>query len=286
MQTKKELCNVKGLSEGKVDKVLEAAGKVSARGFITGIEVLGHRNGVTRLSTGSVELDKLLGGGMESMSITEIFGEFRTGKTQICHTLCVTAQMPRSSGGGNGKVCYIDTEGTFRPERIAPIAERFGANPEQVLENITYARAFTHEQQMDLLVEAAARMAEDTYALLIIDSATALFRVDFSGRGELAERQQRLGRFLNRLMKIAEEFNVACVITNQVCADPGGGAMFVVDPKKPIGGHVMAHASTTRLFLRKGKGDQRICKIYDSPCLPESEATFQISTGGIIDAKD
>jgi len=129
-------------------------------------------------------------------------------------------------------------------------------------------------------------MAEDTYALLIVDSATALFRVDFSGRGELAERQQRLGRFLNRLMKIAEEFNVACVITNQVCADPAGGAMFVVDPKKPIGGHVMAHASTTRLFLRKGKGDQRICKIYDSPCLPESEATFQISTGGIIDAKD
>ena len=286
MQTKKDLCNVKGLSEAKVDKVLEAAGKLHMSGFITASELLVKRQDVVRVTTGSSDLDKLLGGGIESQSITEIFGEFRTGKTQLCHTLCVTGQLPVEAGGGNGKVCFIDTEGTFRPERIGPIAERFNADPEQVLENITYARPHTHEQQIEILADVAARMAEDPYSLLIMDSAMALFRVDFSGRGELAERQQKLGRMLNRLMKIADEFNVAVVITNQVCADPGASAMFVSDPKKPVGGHIIAHASTTRLFLRKGKGDQRICKVYDSPSIPESEATFQLSNGGITDAKD
>jgi meiotic recombination protein DMC1 len=143
-----------------------------------------------------------------------------------------------------------------------------------------------HEHQMDLLTGAAARMIEEHYSLLIVDSATALFRVDFSGRGQLAERQQKLGQFLSKLTKLAEEYNVAVVITNQVVADPGGAAMFVADVKKPIGGHVMAHASTTRLMLRKGRGDQRICKIYDSPCLPEAEAIYCLAEGGVMDAKD
>src|SRR3989338_6782190 len=126
--------------------------------------------------------------------------------------------------------------------------------------------------QFNLMTQLAAKMSEDSFALLIIDSVTALFRVDFSGRGELAERQQKLGKYLSRLMKLAEEYNVAVYITNQVCSDPGGASMFVADAKKPIGGHILAHASTTRLYLRKGRGEQRICKIYDSPSLPESEA--------------
>lgn len=236
-------------------------------------------------------------------SITEVFGEFRTGKTQLSHTLCVTAQLPLQMKGGNGKVVYIDTEGTFRPERIISIAARFGVDHQAVLENLVVARAYTHEQQMQLLTGVGAMMVTENFALVIVDSCTALFRVDFSGRGELAERQQKLGRFLSGLMKcknmmllrcscvdhclsllcvwlcvfmrceiVAEEFNVACFITNQVCADPSGGAVFVQDPKKPIGGHILAHASTTRLFLRKGRGEQRICKIYDSPSLPEAEA--------------
>ncbi|KAG8342693.1 meiotic recombination protein DMC1 [Trypanosoma vivax] len=238
------------------------------------------------MTTGSAALDQLLGGGVESMSITEAFGEFRTGKTQIAHTLCVTCQLPLSMGGGNGKAVYVDTESTFRPERIKPIAERFGLDVDAVLANIIVARAYTHEHQMHLLSMVAAKMAEEQFSLLVVDSITALFRVDFSGRGELAERQQKLAKMLSSLIKLAEEYNVAVYITNQVVADPGGASMFVADPKKPVGGHILAHASTTRLSLRKGRGDQRICKIYDSPSLPETECVFSISEQGIVDARE
>ncbi|ELP87968.1 meiotic recombination protein dmc1, putative [Entamoeba invadens IP1] len=287
MHTRKELCAIRGFSDAKVDKILEAVGKVCpTHAFVSATIALERRANVIKITTGSAQFDTLLGGGIETMSVTEMFGEFRTGKTQLCHTLAVTAQLPANLKGANGKVAYIDTEGTFRPERITQIAERFGVDQTAVLDNILIARAYTHEQQFDLLVEIAARMAEDRFRLLIVDSVTSLFRVDFSGRGELSERQQKLGKMMNRLIKISEEFNVAVVITNQVMSDPGGGAMFVVDPKKPIGGHVIAHASTTRLYLRKGKGEQRIVKLYDSPNLPEAEATYAIEVGGIVDAKE
>ncbi|KAA6372579.1 MAG: putative Meiotic recombination protein DMC1 [Streblomastix strix] len=286
MRTKKDLLNIKGISEAKLDKIIDAVHKLIFSGFITGSQQLTKRREVVKITTGSKELDTLLGGGIETMSITEIFGEFRTGKTQLAHTLCVTTQLPLDVGGGNGKIAYIDTEGTFRPERIEPIATRYGLDAGAVLDNVIFARAYTHEHEMQLLSQVCAKMAEDQFRLLIVDSVTALFRVDFSGRGELADRQQKLAKVMSTLMKIAEEFGVAVIVTNQVVADPGAAAMFTADPKKPIGGHIMAHASTTRLFLRKGKGEQRICKIYDSPCLPESEATFSINSDGIGDAKD
>jgi len=286
MRTRKDLCAIKGISDAKVEKILEAAAKLKFSSFMTGSEFLTKRKEVIRLTTGSKALDDLLGGGVETMCITEVFGEFRTGKTQLCHTLCVTSQLPTSMGGGNGKVAYIDTEGTFRPERIAPIAERFNLDKDAALDNVMFARAYTHEHQTQLITEIAAKMVEDQFRLLIVDSVTALFRVDFSGRGELAERQQKLGQVLSKLMKIAEEFNIAVLITNQVVSDPGGGAMFVADAKKPIGGHILAHASTLRLYLRKGRAETRICKIYDSPNLPESEASYQITNEGIQDAKE
>mmetsp|Transcript_32798 Transcript_32798/g.57104 ORF Transcript_32798/g.57104 Transcript_32798/m.57104 type:complete len:329 (-) Transcript_32798:925-1911(-) len=286
MTTRKDLTNIKGLSDGKVDKILEACAKVESAAFITGMELQQKRTQVYRLSTGSSALDTLLGGGVESMSITEAFGEFRSGKTQLALTLCVTAQMPRDCGGGAGKVAYIDTEGTFRPERLSQIAQRYGLDPEAVLDNVLYARAFTVEHQFQLLTLVAAKMIEEPFALLVVDSIMALFRVDYSGRGELSERQQVLSKMLSRLIKIAEQFNVAVFMTNQVMSDPGAGISFVPDPKKPVGGHVLAHASTTRLSLRKGRGEQRICKVFDSPCLPELEATFQIGGGGVEDAKD
>lgn len=194
--------------------------------------------------------------------------------------------MDRKEGGAASKAIYIDTEGTFRPERITDIAQRFGLDASEVLENIIYARVYTHDTQMSILTQVAAKMFEERFALLIIDSVTALFRVDFSGRGELAERQQKLGKFMASLTKLAEQFNVAVFITNQVMSDPGGGSVFVADPKKPIGGHILAHASTTRLYLRKGRAEQRICKIFDSPSLPESECTYSLSQGGITDATD
>ncbi|KAM0839135.1 hypothetical protein ACQ4PT_060509 [Festuca glaucescens] len=285
MHTKKSLTGIKGLSEAKVDKICEAAEKLLSQGFMTGSDLLIKmclrlfdllllilkRKSVVRITTGSQALDELLGGGIETLCITEAFGEFRSGKTQLAHTLCVSTQLPLHMHGGNGKVAYIDTEGTFRPERIVPIAERFGMDANAVLDNIIYARAYTYEHQYNLLLGLAAKMAEEPFRLLIVDSVIALFRVDFSGRGELAERQQKLAQMLSRLTKIAEEFNVAVYITNQVIADPGGG-MFITDPKKPAGGHVLAHAATIRLMLRKGKGEQRVCKIFDAPNLPEGEA--------------
>ncbi|KAK1296584.1 hypothetical protein QJS10_CPB15g01878 [Acorus calamus] len=251
MHTKKSLTGIKGLSEAKVDKICEAAEKLVNFGYVTGSEMLLKRKSVVKITTGSQALDDLLGGGIETLSITEAFGEFS------------------------------------RPDRIVPIAERFGMDAGAVLDNIIYARAYTYEHQYNLLLGLAAKMSEEPFRLLvspphipnvyvpdfttILDSVIALFRVDFSGRGELAERQQKLAQMLSRLIKIAEEFNVAVYMTNQVIADPGGG-MFISDPKKPAGGHVLAHASTIRLMLRKGKGEQRVCKMFDAPNLPEAEA--------------
>jgi DNA repair protein RAD51 len=223
-------------------------------------------------------------GGFETGSITELYGEFRTGKTQLCHTLCVTCQLPVDQGGGEGKALYIDTEGTFRPERLVAIAERFGVSPEDVLDNVAYARAYNSEHQGTLLDQAASMMAENRFGLVVVDSATALFRNEFVGRGELAGRQQQLGQFLRKLQRLADEFGCAVVVTNQVVANVDGGGMFAGPAFKAIGGNIMAHASTTRLALRKGRGENRMCKIVDSPMLPESEAEFCIAESGITDA--
>ncbi|XP_056379844.1 meiotic recombination protein DMC1/LIM15 homolog isoform X2 [Hyla sarda] len=272
MTTKKALCNIKGLSEAKVDKIKEAANKLIEPGFLTAFEYSVKRKMVFHISTGSQELDKLLGGGVESMAITETFGEFRTGKTQMSHTLCEILLNSMCS----------------RPDRLRDIADRFGVDHDTMLDNVLYARAYTSEHQMELLDYVAAKFHEEAgvFKLLIIDSIMALFRVDFSGRGELAERQQKLAQMLSRLQKISEEYNVAVFITNQMTADPGATMTFQADPKKPIGGHILAHASTTRISLRKGRGELRIAKIYDSPEMPENEATFSITAGGINDAKE
>eukprot|EP00056_Hartaetosiga_gracilis_P002160 m.51379 g.51379 ORF g.51379 m.51379 type:complete len:338 (-) comp10939_c0_seq3:218-1231(-) len=283
---KKHLLAVKGISDAKADKIINVASKLIPMGFTTASEFHQRRQEIINISCGSKELDNLLQGGIETGSITELFGEFRTGKTQICHTLAVTCQLPIDQGGGEGKCLYVDTEGTFRPERLLAVSERFGLNGEDVLDNVAYARAYNSDHQMHLLQTAAAMMAESRYALLIIDSATALFRTDYSGRGELSARQMALAQFLRTLMRLADEYGVAVVITNQVVAQVDGAAMFASDPKKPIGGNIMAHASTTRLYLRKGRAETRVCKVYDSPCLPESEAVFAINADGIGDARD
>lgn len=284
---KKALLLIKGISEAKADKIIAEAAKLVPMGFTTAAELHQRRAEVVYITSGSRELDRLLGGGLETGSITELFGEFRTGKTQLCHTLAVTCQLPIEQGGGAGKCLYIDTEGTFRPERLEPIARRFNLTPDQVLDNIAYARAYNSDHQTALLAQASAMMAESRYALLIVDSATALYRTDFAGRGELSARQMHLARFLRTLLRLADEFGVAVVISNQVVAQvDGASAMFNADPKKPIGGNIMAHASTTRLYLRKGRGEVRICKIYDSPCLPEAEAMFAILPDGIGDSSE
>lgn len=226
---KKHLEKIKGFSDAKVDKIKEAVKKClvsipmsNCRGlaidfskpnptpFITGIEVLNKRKRVIKISTGSKQLDKILGGGFESQSISEVYGEYRCGKTQLCHTMCVIAQLPKDMGGAEGKAAYIDTEGTFRPERIIQIARRFGIDGDTALQNITYARCNNSEEQLELLEALGEQFVTGEFRLLIIDSVMACFRVDYIGRGELSERQARLGQFLSRITHIAEEFNV-CV---------------------------------------------------------------------------
>lgn len=284
--TKKMLCEVKGISEQKADKLLQEAMRHCRMGFTNALEFMAKRQDLIQLTTGSKALDNLLDGGIESGSITELFGEFRTGKSQLCHTLAVTCQLPVDRGGGEGKCMYIDTEGTFRPQRLVEIAKHYKLDQSTVLGNVAVAKCFNTDHQTNLLHEAAAMMSEHRYALIIVDSATHLYRTDFVGRGELANRQQHLARFLRMLQRMSEVYGVACVITNQVVANvDSGGGQYNPDPRKPIGGNIIAHASTTRLYFKKGKGENRTCKIYDSPCLPEGEATFAITTSGIADAK-
>jgi len=283
---RKKLTDIKGISDQKADKIQMEAMKLVPTGFTTATEMHLKRSQIIQITTGSKELDKLLNGGFETGSITELFGEFRTGKSQLCHTIAVTCQLPIDNGGAEGKCLYIDTEGTFRPERLLAVAERYGLQGSDVLDNVAYARAYNSDHQMTLLTQAAAMMSESRYAVVVVDSATACYRTDYSGRGELSARQMHLAQFLRGLLKLADEFGVAVVLTNQVVAQVDGASMFNADPKKPIGGNIMAHASTTRLYLRKGRGEQRICKIYDSPCLPEGEAVFAINADGVGDVKD
>ncbi|KAI9987032.1 hypothetical protein PInf_026151 [Phytophthora infestans] len=271
----KRLLDVKGISEAKRVKLLHA-GKMKS-GFVSASSLYQQSQSRIFITTGSQQLDQILGGGLETMSVTEVHGEFRTGKTQLCHTLCVTSQLPRSRGGGAGKVAFVDTEGTFRPNRVAEIAKiRYNLDPEDVLDNIIVARAHSHDAQMDLVVKLGVLFADPDqgpFRLLIIDSVTALFRTDFSGRGELSERQQRLNQHLARLVKHAEEFNIAVLVVNQVMADPGANALFGSE-MKPVGGHVMSHGVHTRVL------------VIDSPCMPEAECSIQLFEGGVTDSDE
>ncbi|TAQ84185.1 hypothetical protein B7494_g7485 [Chlorociboria aeruginascens] len=304
--TTRKLLKIKGFSDAKVEKIREAAKKMlpTSNGFMTASELGQVRKRCVRISTGSKQLDACLNGGFQTMSISEVYGEFRCGKTQLAHTMAVICQLPKEMGGAEGKVAYIgkspsfttvtlltsiDTEGTFRPERIAEVAERFGGQftPHlrgQSLTTKMMQELTSNEMQMEMLENLAIQFATNEYRLLIIDSVMALYRTDFVGRGELADRQAALGAFLRRAAQMAEEFNICVFMTNQVMSDPGASAIFAgVDGRKPAGGHVLAHASTTRLLLRKGRGEERVAKVVDSPDCPEREATYIITTGGIND---
>lgn len=284
--SKKQLCAIKGLSEQKVEKLKQIANNLVPGGFTTATMIEAARKDVIMITTGCAKVDEMLQGGIESGSVTEIYGEFRTGKTQLMHTLAVTCQLPIEQGGGEGKCLYIDTEGTFRPQRLIQIAERFQMDPGPVLDNVAYAKAHNTEHQTELLVAAAGMMAETRFALMIIDSVTNLYRTEYEGRGELSARQMHLGKFLRQLARLADEFGVAVIVSNQVVANPEGGPFAGANALKPIGGNIMAHASTTRLALRKGRGENRVMKIVCSPMLPESEAQFSIGEDGINDAQD
>ncbi len=277
-----DLGELAGVGAAVARKIIQASRKMLDLGFMDGMEFAERRANISYITTGSKSFDNLLGGrGIQAKAVTEAFGAYGSGKTQLGLMLAVNVQLPTERGGANGKCVFIDTEGTFRPSRIKQIAEGIGANAEKVLKNIFVARAFNSDHQI-LLLDKISEMIKngEPIKLMVIDSLTAHFRAEFAGRGQLADRQQKLNKYLHNLMKLAEQHNLAVYVTNQVMANP---AQMFGDPTTAIGGHIVGHASTYRIYLRRGKKDSRVAKLIDSPDLPDNEIVFFVTDKGIID---
>ena len=276
-----DLADQAELGEAVASKIINAAKKMAnIGGFVSGSALLERRREVMKLTSKVISIDELLGGGFETQALVEVYGEFGSGKTQIGHQLAVNCTMPVEQGGFDGAVFYIDTEDTFRPERITQMARGHGLDPEKVLERIHVARAYNTAHQM-LLAEEIKRMSKGLKVkMIIVDSLTSHFRAEYIGRGMLANRQQKLNRHLKDLKQLADINNALVLVTNQVHSKPD--AMWG-DPTKPVGGHVLAHASTFRLYLRKAKGGRRIARLVDSPNLPDGECVYQVTEEGLRD---
>jgi DNA repair protein RadA len=276
-----ELREAAEIGESQAKKIISAARKTSEIGaFLTADKVLERRRTVGWITTGSKSLDTLLGGGIETRAVTEVFGEFGSGKSQLAHQLCVNVQLPKEKGGLDGRAVYIDTENTFRPERIMNMAVGLELDPEVVLKNILVARSYNTDQQLLIAEKAEELIEREGVRFMAIDSLTSHFRAEFVGRGTLADRQQKLARHLLVLHRIADLKDIAVFVTNQVQARPD---LFFGDPTRPIGGHILGHSATTRVYLRKSKGGRRIARVVDSPNLPEGESIFMITENGIRD---
>jgi len=279
--TAKELAIKAEIGEGVAEKVIEAARKSEKIDFETAFDVMERRKDVGKITVGSEPFNELIGGGIETQSMTEVFGEFGSGKSQIAHELAVTVQLPEERGGLDGECVFIDTENTFRPERAEQIAEFFGLDPEEMLQKIHIARAFNSSHQM-LMADKVNELVQagTNIRLVIVDSLMAHFRAEYIGRESLATRQQKLNQHLHTLQNIANTYNIAIFLTNQVQARPDA---FFGSPTKAIGGHVLGHASTYRIWLKKGLAGKRIARLVDSPHLPEGECVFKITADGIVD---
>ncbi len=260
-------------------KIINEARRAADVGsFEPGTTLLERRKKLGRITTNAKALDELLGGGVETQAITEFAGEFGTGKTQLAHQIAVDVQLPPDQGGLLGEVVYIDTESTFRPERIVDMAKGIGLDPQAALQRIHVARAFNSNHQMLLVGKAQELAREKPIRLIVVDSLTSHFRSEYAGRGELAPRQQLLNKHLHELLRFADTYNAAVVVTNQVSSRPD---ILFGDPTRPIGGNIVAHAATYRIYLRKSKPPKRIARLIDSPNLPEGEAVFSLTTEGI-----
>jgi len=273
-----ELVEASGVSESVARKMIQASRDNMKMGFQSGIDYLEKRKKVMKIFSGSQNFDEMLDGGFETGAITECFGQYGSSKTQIAHALCVNCQKMDETA----ITVFIDTENTFRPERIIQMAKAQGLDPKKILANIKIARAFNSDHQM-LLAEKVDDLIKQgsNVRLVVVDSLTAHFRAEFVGRGTLAERQQKLNKHMHVLSKIADRYNLCVFVTNQVMSKPD---TFFGDPTEAIGGHIVAHNSTFRIYLRKGKKGTRVAKLVDSPNLPETEAIFNITTNGIEDA--
>ncbi|MEK6951069.1 MAG: DNA repair and recombination protein RadA [Nanoarchaeota archaeon] len=273
-----ELVEIAGVTETIARKMINAARDSMKMGFETGIEVLKRRGAVFKISTSSQNFDTMMAGGFETGSITECFGEFGCGKTQIGHILCINALKEDPEA----YAVYIDTENTFRPERIQQLAIAANMDPEDLLNRIMVARAYNSDHQMLLTEKVESLISEQgrKIRLIVVDSLTSHFRAEFIGRGTLAERQQKLNRHMHALSKIAGTQNICVYVTNQVMAKPD---QFFGDPTTAIGGHVVGHASTFRIYLRKGKKGTRVARLLDAPNLPDAETVFELTEGGLRD---
>ncbi|MDO8633919.1 MAG: DNA repair and recombination protein RadA [archaeon] len=276
-----ELTEIAGLGDTTAEKAIKAARDALEMGFEPAFILAEKRKLVERISTGSKELDSLIGGGVETGSITEVYGKYASGKSQWCFQLCVMTQLPKDKGGLEGGVLYIDSENSFRPERVIQVAKFIGVDPEEILKNIYVARAYNADHQMLLAEKSTEMIKEKSIKLLIVDSLTAQFRSEYLGRGMLADRQQKLNKHMRVLQRLAELSNVAVLVTNQVMENPG---ILFGDPTTPIGGNIVGHSSKTRLYLRKSKEDKRVAKLVDSPSLPDGEALYRITENGIEDS--
>jgi DNA repair protein RadA len=283
MATARELEPV-GVGEKKAFSIIEAARSAIGVNFIRADELLKMRKDVLRLTTGSQALDKIVDGGLETQTITEFYGEYGSGKSQMCHQLCVNIQLPPERGGLNGAALYVDTENTFRLERIVQMAKHAGIEPEEAVKNIIYAEAYTSDHQMFLLENADEIIKENNIKLIIVDSLTSHFRSEYVGREMLARRQQKLNKHMHKLIALARAFNTVAVVTNQVMAKPD---VFFGDAVHPIGGHIVGHTSHTRIYLRRAsRGPVRIARLVSSPYLPEGEEIFKVTENGIEDVSE
>ncbi|MGD0203126.1 MAG: DNA repair and recombination protein RadA [Candidatus Bathyarchaeia archaeon] len=283
MATARELDPV-GVSEKKAFQIIEAARSSIGIAFVRADELFKMRQSVLRLSTGSKALDKLVDGGLETQTLTEFYGEYGSGKSQICHQLCVNVQLPPERGGLNGAALYVDTENTFRLERIVQMSKFLGLDPEKVAKKIIYAEAYTSDHQMFLLENADEIIKANNVKLIIVDSLTAHFRSEYLGREMLASRQQKLNKHMHKLIGLARAFNTVAVVTNQVMAKPD---QFFGDAIHPIGGNIVGHTSHTRIYLRKAPhGPTRIARLVSSPYLPEGEEILKVTENGIEDISE
>ena len=280
-----EIAELTSMDADTASKIVEKAreqlveGGLIAKEFVSARDLLKRREQIGKITTATECLDQLFDGGVETQALTEVYGEFGCGKTQFCHTMCVNVQRSKEEGGLEGGVLYIDTENTFRPERIVTIAQAQGLDPEKILDNITVARAYNSSHQMLILEEAGTLIKESNIKLIVADSAVGLFRSEYLGRGTLATRQQKLNRFVHTLVRLAETYNCAAIATNQVMSSPD---TFFGDPTRPIGGNVVAHTSTYRIYFKKS-GKKRVARMVDSPHHPEQEVIFALGEAGVID---
>ena len=283
-----DIASITGMEKDTAEKIVNKArqhlveGGLIAKDFVSASEIYKHRQSIGKITTGTNCLDTLFDGGVETQALTEVYGEFGCGKTQFAHTMSVMVQKSKEEGGLEGSVLYIDTENTFRPERIVSIAKIHDMDPEKVLDNIIVARAYNSAHQVLILEEAGQIIEENNVKLIVADSAVGLFRAEYLGRGTLSVRQQKLNHFVHLLSRIAETYNCAAIATNQVMASPD---VFFGDPTRPIGGNVVAHTSTYRIYFKKS-GKKRIARMVDSPHHPEEEVIFALGEAGVIDPED